>query len=161
MPRKLTPDEVAAAGVVFNHELMDNGEKRYRMMFQDGSGYIRVEAGPKGAWQNSHYHRGVRETTTVQYGWVAEVNLINGRPEFRVFGPGESFTSQVGVPHNQYVAGKSRTHTDKFGDCSDPKDWHASTQLDALVKSLVEEEIFRRAGYEDDTAEAFKRRAFA
>ena len=160
MPRKLTSDEVAKAGVRENHEQMDNGECRYRMMFGDGSGYIRVEAGTTGAWQNSHYHTGVRETTIVQRGFVIEVNLIKGSPEFRVLGPGESFTSKVGVHHNQYMAGGAVTHTVKFGDCSDPKDWHASPELDGRVKHLTEDDVFHRLGYGPDEVRKFKQDAF-
>ena len=161
MPNKLSNEEVEAAGVKPNHERMDNGELRFRLMCGDSSGYIRVEAGESGEWQNSHYHHGVRETTIVQKGWVAEASLIGQYVQFRIVGPGESCTSQPRVHHNQYMAAGTKTHTVKFGDCSQPKDWHASPELDALVKHLTEDEIFRRAGFTLEAAEKFRKSAFA
>ena len=161
MPRKLQNEEVEAVGVKANHEQMDNGERRYRLMCADNSGYIRVEAGASGEWQNSHYHTGIRETTIVQVGWIVEASLINGSLQLLVIGPGGSCTSRPGIHHNQYMAAGTKTHTVKFGDCSHPKDWHASPELDAQVKSLDENLIFSIAGFTEDAMLEFKSKAFA
>ena len=47
-------------GIETHHERMPNGELRFRLHGKDGSGYVRVISGPRGAWQNSHYHQQIR-----------------------------------------------------------------------------------------------------
>ena len=42
--------DLKEAGITTSGARMDNGEGRFRMMNSDGSGYIRTEAGPQGAW---------------------------------------------------------------------------------------------------------------
>ena len=50
---------------------MDNGEKRFRQIcIKDKTAYIRAEGGKVGYWQNSHYHKTIREIYIVQKGSI-------------------------------------------------------------------------------------------
>lgn len=146
--RTLSPEEVAQLGVVTNHEQMPSGEYRLWLMDTDGSGYIRTVAGEFGAWQNSHYHKGIREFYAVQKGWIAFVEWGDelGSLNLRVLREGETVMSKPGQPHNVYVPAGTVIHTVKFGDTAGEKasgqaDWHASPELDKSTKLLFEEVI--------------------
>ena len=77
-PRKIRPDEARAKGVSTEHNEMPTGELRFRLKHDDGTAYIRTEATDRGGWQNSHYHRTVRETYIVQRGKMAFAELVDG-----------------------------------------------------------------------------------
>lgn len=145
--RTLTVDEVAQAGLVTNHEQMDNGECRYRLMGSDGSGYIRTVAGAKGAWQNSHYHTGIREFITVQQGWIAFVRAgENEGLHVMLLQAGEFVVSEPHVGHNIYMPVGAVTHCVKFGNTlaeksSGQSDWHADPELDRRCKHLGEPDL--------------------
>lgn len=144
MPKNLTAEEAAAA-ITSNHQVMDNGELRYRLMAKEGYGYILTVAGPQGAWQNSHLHRAVRETYIVQNGWMAMATYQDGVVDIRVYRPGETITTEIGVPHNVYLPAGAVTHTVKRGDTAETSDWTAVKELDEITKPLSETEIFRLA----------------
>ncbi|HSR89480.1 MAG TPA: hypothetical protein VLK22_03770 [Candidatus Udaeobacter sp.] len=144
--RKLSPEEVAFLGMSTNHEQMPNAEYRLRLMCADGSGYIRTVAGPKGEWQNSHYHTGVREFIAVQTGWIAIAEFRDGQLVIRVLSAGAFIVSEPNVHHNVYMSARTVTHCVKFGDTAAEKasgkaDWHASHEVDRLTKHLPEDEI--------------------
>lgn len=125
---------------------MDNGEMRFYLeSLTDHSSYVRTEMpqNEKG-WQNSHSHKGIIETFVVQSGWIGFVELhADHTLGLRVYKNGEVFTTEPGKAHNVYMPAGAVIHTIKHGDCSDPKDWIASPELDALTKSLTEEEILK------------------
>ncbi len=124
-------------------ELMPNQEFRFRRMHQDGSGYIRTQAGDEGAWQNSHFHLGVKEIYAVQSGWMAIVELRDGQPVWRILREGDTVTTEIGVAHNVYLPVGAAIHTVKFGRTQGP-DWHACPELDALTKGVGESDILAR-----------------
>jgi len=124
---------------------MDNGEYRFRLVADDGSGYVRTVAPGTGAWQNSHYHKYVVETYIVQSGWVAIVELQNDSLTWYLLMPGEILTTRAHVPHNMYMAGDSVTHTVKHGPTTDGSDWHPSPELDRRTKHVSENDIYRLA----------------
>lgn len=149
--RTLDVEEVARLGMKTNHEQMDNGEYRLRLMNEDGSAYIRTVAGPKGEWQNSHYHTGVCEFIAVQTGWMAmaEFDELVGLV-VTVLRPGQSIISRPNVHHNVYMSAGAVTHCVKFGATEAEKasgraDWHGSSKVDELTKQLTEEEILALA----------------
>jgi hypothetical protein len=134
-------DAIRSQGIVTKHERMPNGELRFRLIAGDGSAYIRTVSGPDGAWQSSHFHRGVFETYIVQQGWIALVELINGdRLDWHVMRPGDVYTTRRLIAHNVYMSGGAALHTVKHG-LGPADDWHASVKLDSLTNHLSEEKI--------------------
>ena len=77
-PRDIEADEARAMGVWTDHSEMPNGELRFRLKHDDGTAYSRTESTGRGGWQNSHYHRSVRETYIVQRGKMAFAELVDG-----------------------------------------------------------------------------------
>ncbi|WP_404447908.1 cupin domain-containing protein [Sutcliffiella horikoshii] len=135
-PKKISLEEAQASGVDVNFELMENGEKRYRLVSSDGSGYCRTEGSGAGAWQNSHYHKSTSEFYLVQSGWIvyAELNE-SGEGEFRILREGESVLVTPLVHHNIYMSADSVIHTIKYGGgAEDTVDWFASEELDTFIQ---------------------------
>ncbi len=129
-------------GIYCRHQLMDNLELRFRLKKTDGTGYIRTEAGDEGAWQESHFHRHVRETYIVQTGWIAYAErLPNGRPSITIYLENEVFTTRPGVVHNIYMPAKSVIHTVKHGICdSEDRLTEGTEGFDAFCRSLTSDE---------------------
>ena len=127
-------------GIKTKHEIMDNGEIRFRLMGKDGSGYIRTEAGKNGAWQNSHYHKYIKEMYIIQKGWLAYAILADGILKQKIYYPEEFFVVESGMIHNIYLPAGAITHTIKYGNTS-IFDWYASSELDILTKQIDEEGI--------------------
>lgn len=132
--------ELSQYGIRTNHNIMDNGERRFRLSGADGSCYIRTEASDDSGWQNSHYHTRLSEICVVQEGWVVYAELIDGKVVANKYTAGETYLIRPMIPHNSWMAPHSILHTVKFGDCSNP-DWIASPELDALVKNTEPETL--------------------
>jgi hypothetical protein len=134
-------------GVWTHHERMPNGELRFRLTGPDGSSYIRTVAGPQGAWQNSHYHKRLRETYIVEAGWIvmAELDEKAERATLRRYSVGDIVTSPVLRKHNVYVARGSVIHTVKHGAGADEQDWHPAPELDILTHKISEQDLLKIA----------------
>lgn len=132
--KELHDHELADYGVSTNHNIMDNGERRFRLIGGDGSCYIRTEASEDSGWQNSHYHTRLSEIFIVQSGWMVFAELKDGVMKARRYEAGEMFVARPMMPHNSYMGPNAVIHTVKFGDCTDA-DWIPSPELDALVKN--------------------------
>jgi hypothetical protein len=166
MPQTLSHAECLALGMRFPANEMDNGERRFRLMAPDGSGYIRVvmPQGITGGWQNAHYHggrmlaesepallAGVTELCIVQSGQVAYAEQTPlGERVLRLYGPGEHWVMRPGVAHNVFMFPGAVTHTVKYGtDVPNPEkgaDWYpAPESFDVWTKSLREEYILANA----------------
>jgi len=119
-------------------EMMPNGEKRFRRMNNEGSGYIRTEA-PEGEtkWQNAHYHEHTYELYVVQKGMIL-IAYIDERnyAVISLLQKNESFLIEPGFHHNVLMAPGSVIHTLKYGDAIPPNDWHASSWLDSVCKAV-------------------------
>ena len=125
-----------ATHLIVSDCVMPNGERRYRMTGAGGSGYIRVEAGQQGGWQNAHTHLSFEEITVVQEGAMLAVwQNPGGAREAKAFRAGECFCAKINVPHNQYLSPGAVTHTVKYGGGSE-RDWHPHGALDAYSKAL-------------------------
>ncbi len=138
--KKIDDSRLSEFGVKTNHEVMDNGEKRFRLIGSDGSSYIRTEASSDSGWQNSHYHTVIKELYLVQSGSIIFVQLIDGRLDIKKYSEGEFCISEPMVPHNCYMFPNAITHTIKFGDCS-TSDWIASLELDEMIKNIDVEDL--------------------
>lgn len=125
--------QLAQYGIRTQHNIMDNGERRFRLAGADGSCYIRTESSGDSGWQNSHYHTRLSEICIVQEGWVVYAELLDGTVVARKYSAEETFLIRPMIHHNSWMAPNSILHTVKFGDCTNA-DWLASPELDALVK---------------------------
>jgi len=127
-------------GITCRHELMENGELRFRLNSEDGSAYIRTVSGETGAWQNSHFHKSVRETYIVQNGWMAFASLVDSRLSLSVLRIGDVITTEPFIAHNVYLPSGAVIHTVKHG-YSQEKDWFGDKELDKKTKHLTEDDI--------------------
>lgn len=141
---QIEENELKNFGIHTKHEEMDNGELRFRLTANDGSGYIRTVAGRNGAWQNSHSHKFIRETYIVQSGWMALAQLINNNLEIKIYRPGDVLTIKIDVIHNVYLPKDAVTHTVKHGKTKDT-DWLPNKEFDNKTKLLCEKDILKMA----------------
>ena len=140
MPTPISPQEAVRLGVTPLHERMDNGEYRFRLRHEDGSSYIRTQAAESSGWQNSHLHRVTLELNVIQEGTMILVEDLGGAPVITVLGPGDSFLSKPGVPHNSYLLPGTVAHTVKLS-CPPEGDWVPCPALDSICTALDIEEI--------------------
>lgn len=138
----ITEAEATDFGISTRHEKMPNGELRFRLLSSDGSSYIRTESGDMVEWQNSHYHRQVKEMYIVQKGWMAFAEYIDNKLCLKLYYPGDFVISQPNIKHNVYLSPNSVIHTIKFGDTSS-SDWNAASDFDEITKSLTKEDIIK------------------
>lgn len=138
--KEINNNELKDYGINTKHHIMDNGEKRFRLIGADGSTYIRTESSLDSGWQNSHYHTTIKELYLVQKGTIIFVELINNKVNIKKYEEGEFFISQPMVPHNIYMFSNTILHTIKFGDCS-KSDWHENKELDEIIKTFNINEI--------------------
>ena len=138
--KNIESTELSRYGIHTNHNIMDNGERRFRLSGADGSCYIRTESAGDSGWQNSHSHTRLSEICVVQEGWVVYAELIDGKVVASKYTAGEIYLIRPMIPHNSWMAPNSILHTVKFGDCSNA-DWIASPELDALVKGTDPETL--------------------
>lgn len=143
MPKAISENDISKYGVYTNHEEMDNGELRFRMLSNDGSSYIRGENRQQFVWGNSHSHKDLHELIIVQQGFVVFAELEKGFVSFRQLHTGDIFVSRQGVPHNHCFDETTVVHTIKFGG-ETQNDWIACPALDALTKHLTQQEVLER-----------------
>ena len=141
-PKKISLEEAQSSGIDVNFELMDNGEKRYRLVSSDGTSYCRTVGSEIGTWQNSHYHKAVSEFYVVQSGWIVYAEIdINGETDLRFLREGESVIVNPFVHHNIFMSSKAVTHTIKYGGKGPKIDWFSSEELDIFTKKLSEKNL--------------------
>ncbi len=133
--KEINNNELTDYGINTKHHIMDNGEKRFRLIGADGSAYIRTESALDSGWQNSHYHTTIKELYLVQKGTIIFVELINNKIIAKKYVEGEFCISQPMVPHNVYMFPNTISHTIKFGDCS-KSNWNESVELDKMIKTI-------------------------
>ena len=127
-------------GINIKCNIMDNDEKRFRLIGSDNSTYIRTEASRTGGWQNSHYHKTIKEFYLVQKGAIILVELKNNEVFTKKLLEGDSFITEPNIPHNVFMFPNTITHTIKFGDCTNP-DWNEYKKLDEIVKDINWKEL--------------------
>ena len=129
--KEIGNDEIKNYGISVKHHIMHNGELRFRLIGSDGSAYVRTESSANSGWQNSHYHKTIKELYLIQMGWILFAELLNDKLVIKKYLPDEYCFSQPGVPHNVYMAPNTILHTIKFGDC-EKTDWEKSERLDGV-----------------------------
>jgi hypothetical protein len=143
-------------GVTTKHHEMDNGERRFRLLKNDGTAYSRTEATEAGGWQRSHFHKAVMETYIVQAGWVAFAELISSELTIRILGAGDTVTTKPMVVHNVYLSSDAVIHTVKHGPAQGD-DRHADDStagFDLATRALTTTEAIHAAAIRVATAPA-------
>lgn len=145
MTSDITSEEAARRhGITTRHQIMENGEFRFRLLKNDGTAYLRTEASSTGAWQNSHYHKRLRETFIVQHGWIAYAIFENGSARITIFQGGKIFTTQPGLIHNIYMPKDAVIHTVKHGtgDDNDRVEDDKTRDFDKIITRVSEINIY-------------------
>ena len=139
----ISTEEARALGVNTIHQIMDNGEKRFRLVNSDGSSYIRTENSINANWQNSHYHKQLNEVYLVESGWIVYAELTDsGKLLLGLLQQNESIIVPPLKHHNVYMSPLAVTHVVKYGGSNDLKpDWFPSPELDALTKGISESQL--------------------
>jgi hypothetical protein len=134
-------------GIVTNHECMENGELRFRLIGSDGNGYALTVASGSGAWQNSHSHASFQEMYIVESKWMAlaTANPLGGGPCIQILTEGQSVITPLGQIHNVYLPSKAVIHTVRFGNRSANPRWEGCPSFDEETKSLSESQILALA----------------
>lgn len=145
--REITPVEASEKYSIrtASHEFEPDGERRFRLLNQDGTGYIRTEY-PKinsGNWQEAHYHRSVTETYIIQERWIAFADNTNGMRRVRILKAGEIVTVPPLISHNVYLSPGCVFHTIKHGvACGEDKvpdfDFNAKCRLLCTEQEVVD-----------------------
>ncbi len=132
-------------GITANHENMENGELRFRLMGQDGNGYIRTVASEKGGWQKSHSHKEFKEAYVVETKWMAvAVKNAAGEPDLTIYRPGEVYITNLAEVHNIYLPPGAVIHTVKFGARTTKTSWIADEEFTLKTKEISEAEILQK-----------------
>lgn len=140
MKKEIPISDFCKYGLIVNSERMENGELRFRLIDNNGSGYIRTIAGNKSYWQNGHYHKFTLETYIVQTGWIVIAILDNNELKFELLRSSDVFTVKPFIKHKVYMSKGSITHTIKHGVCK-IDDWFPAKDLDLLTERISEREI--------------------
>lgn len=143
MPKQISAEEAHLLGINTMHQVMDNGERRFRLVCTDGSSYIRTEASNNGGWQKSHYHKSLTEFYIVQKGWLVYTEYdSNNKLILKHLEQGESILVKPFVHHNLYMSAYTVTHVIKYcGGIED--DWYPSPELDKLTIHIPESDLVR------------------
>lgn len=147
-------------GLVRVNTIMGWGETRFRLGADDGSSYIRTIATNHDTWQNSHFHKTVRETYIMQKGWciLVEVTEDQERLRFTKIAPPDPITTRPYVLHNIFIPADAIIHCVKHGPDGTVGDWHEVHGLDLLLDLLEPSELHEiKDGHEIEIASIQKR----
>ena len=133
-------------GISYSYEIMDNGERRFRLHGPDKSSYIRTETFQDG-WQNSHHHKCLKEVYVVENGWMILAILDRDSLSLSRFPPGSVATINPNVIHNIFLPEFTVIHTIKVNPLID-KDWFASEALDQLTHKINKVELVKIPFYD-------------
>ncbi|WP_313641879.1 hypothetical protein [Paenibacillus sp.] len=147
MPKSISEEQARELGIEVVHQLMDNGERRFRLVSSDGSSYIRTEASSEGSWQNSHFHKELTEFYLVQSGWLVYAELSSDDELIiRYMKQGDSILVLPLIHHNLYMSPYTVTHVIKYGNNGEQPDWFSSPELDKQTKNIPESDLIRMIG---------------
>lgn len=129
-------ESAAEFGIENKHSIMENGEKRFRQICnKDKTAYIRAESGDNGYWQNSHYHKTIKELYIVQKGSILLAAYLNDQAKIKKVNENEFFSIGPNIPHNIYMYPNTVIHTVKYGSI-DNYDWIPYEKLDEILKKI-------------------------
>lgn len=136
----ITDQNAYLNGISTKHEIMDNGQKRYRLTYNNVSTYIRSESPNENMWENSHMHSTIYEMYVIQEGMIFLAEYIDEKLVIKRYCTNEYCVSTPGIPHNTYIIANSIVHIVKFGDIS-TNDWIPCERLDDITKKLTFDNI--------------------
>lgn len=138
--KKISIRKARKYGLKMNSSLMENGEKRFRLICtKDKTAYGRTEGGKKGYWQNSHYHKNMSELYVVQNGKILFAKYRDNQLEIIEVDQNGICTAEPNVPHNVYMYPDTVIHTIKYGETED-YDWIPFEKLDNILSEKTIEE---------------------
>lgn len=133
----------------------DSGQFRFRVRHPDGVTFHLTHAGPKGAWEGSHFHKGLYETYTVINGCMAlafqDPYDDDSACQIKLFEPGESVTTIREETHNVYLYANTVIAVVGYGTAIGNPDrnnndwWPASADFEQLTRGFSEADILRIA----------------
>lgn len=145
--KDITAEDAEKFGIENKHSILENGEKRFRQYCsKDNTAYIRAEGQEKGYWQNSHFHKSIKEIYIVQKGKVLLAQYINNKMKIKKFDECGIFIVEPNIPHNIYMYPHTVLHTVKYGEVKE-YDWVPFELLDEKIKEISSsklEKIFRK-----------------
>ncbi|MEG0076319.1 hypothetical protein [Anaerorhabdus sp.] len=137
--KELSIIDAEKQGIKMKNHMMDNGEKRFRLVQDCGSSYICTITAEASGWQNSHYHLEKKEFYLLESGCAYVAELIHQQLQITQLKLDEVYSIKKGNPHNIYLDENSVLHTIKYGTKSE--DWHACIELDEMVKIICVKDI--------------------
>ena len=133
------PDANNIYGVFFSHQIMENGELRFRLISNDGSSYIRTVS-VKDGWQSAHFHKTGHEVYIVQDGWMVMATSVEGGTLIKRYGPGSVVFLHAPTLHNIYLPENAVIHTVKYG-MIDYDDWCPSEELQEITMKYSKQDL--------------------
>ncbi len=127
-------------GVSFSHQIMENGELRFRLISSDGSSYVRTVSVTDG-WQFAHYHKTGHEVYIVQDGWMVMATLVKRKCILKRYGPGSVILLDSLTHHNIFLPSAAVIHTVKYG-MTVYEDWWPAKALQKLTTKLTLQDLF-------------------
>lgn len=126
-------------GISANHELMPNAELRFRLMGDDGNGYIRTVAQRSG-WQLAHSHSNFREAYIVEREWmIIATPDESDNPLLTRYESGQIYVSSLSEVHNVYLPAGAVIHTVKFGVRDGKGDWKKDCVFTEKTRNIYPE----------------------
>lgn len=119
----------------YSAEQMENGEWRFRLNTEAGSGYALTRRDSTAAWQRSHRHEAIKEVYAVEAGLLILARLVGNQVEYELLRPGDTAVVVAGVAHNAWLSPGAVTHTIKMiiGTPAEAN-WSAVPLLDRLIE---------------------------
>ncbi len=122
-------------GVRARHDRYESGEVRFRLLIEDGNGYILTRANADG-WQNSHVHYRTQETYIVEAEWMVLAVEEPGGIKTSWLETGDIVTTPTGQVHNVYLPRGAIIHTVKHGARGGDFDRTPAPKFDEILRDL-------------------------
>ncbi|NLZ26571.1 MAG: hypothetical protein GX884_03220 [Chloroflexi bacterium] len=126
-------------GISFSHQIMENGELRFRLISSDGSSYVRTVSVTDG-WQSAHYHKRGHEVYIVQEGWMVMATLVKRKCILKRYGPGSVISLESLTHHNIFLPSAAVIHTVKYG-MTGYEDWWPAKALQKITLKLTFQDL--------------------
>ncbi len=146
--------DLLGSEVELTGKVMPNGQTRRRVRMGDVA--ITITTTTVAGWEDSHFHKGLRESYTVIEGCMAFAYESTEEDDQRgliILGPGDSVSSDINNPHNVYLYAGTTIGVFVYGEPLGNPDskgndwWPAEDGFDAWSKGLDEAEIKRLSDF--------------
>lgn len=117
-----------------NVQVMDNKEKRTRIICDDNTVFGRTEQSETSSWQNAHYHNNLLEMYIVQKGYIVLALKKDEEIMYKKLTENQYYNVETMTSHNVYMPSGSVMHTIKYGNVKE-EDWNYDEELDKITKN--------------------------